>query len=100
MKFIGRQKWDANLSAEDSLIALDLMECLGFEKRTDFIRHALTNRVLADQERAFTSVWKATAALAEIRVSVGAGRDLDAKTVARVEAQLRQIHADLHKAIT
>lgn len=34
LKFIGHQKWDANLSPEDSLIALDLMERLGFERRT------------------------------------------------------------------
>ncbi|MFP3385871.1 hypothetical protein [Tritonibacter sp. SIMBA_163] len=100
MEFIARQKWDANLSAEDSLIALDTMERLGFEKRSEFIRHALTNPVLAEQNSAFRAVWQATVSLTELRNYVRARSEHDPGDVSRIESQLRDIHIALRKAIS
>ncbi|WP_330629497.1 hypothetical protein RPE78_16110 (plasmid) [Thioclava litoralis] len=96
LTFRSREKWDANLSAEDSVIAAETMARLGFEKRTEFIRHALTRPALAQQEAAFVALIRATDALTALRDQARA----DPESAARIEAALREIHAEFRKVVT
>lgn len=96
--FVSAQKWDAKLSADDSMVAFDIMEQLGFRKRSEFIRHALTNPILIAQENAFLAMLKAADDLEILRAQV-VETGLDPKTARKLEAELRQIARLLQEAV-
>jgi len=92
LNFVSRQKWDANLEAEDSLVALDFMERLGFRTRADFIRHALTNPVLLEQQFAFEAIGQVASLMTELRADLS-NSGVDAQSLKRIEQRLRDIYA-------
>lgn len=97
--FIDRQKWDANLAAEESLVAMQIMERLGFERRTDFIRFALTNPVLLEQNSGFEAVERVATQLTELReYLVNSG--CDDKFLKRMEQRLRDIYATVQAGVS
>lgn len=98
LTFVSRQKWDANLSAEDSLAALQIMDQLGFEKRTEFIRHALTNPVLLEQQSAFLAVEQVASSLTEIRADLTSS-GVDARSLKRIELRLRDVYAVMQRGV-
>ena len=98
LTFVSRQKWEANLCAEDSLAALEIMERLGFETRAEFIRHALTNSVLLEQHAAFSAVEQAAAELTALRTGLTQS-GADARSLKRLERQLREIYAAVQQGV-
>lgn len=98
LRLVSRQKWEANLAAEDSLIALVTMERLGFRKRSDFVRHALTRASLLDEHLAFEAVTRTADDIHDLREHMEK-RQLEAGSITRIELRLAEIHAQMREAL-
>lgn len=98
INFVSRQKWDANLDAEDSLVALEMMSKLGFQKRTEFIRYALTNPALLTQQSGYEAAARAAEEMTLLRRELFAS-GINTLTARRIEAKLEEIHSAMLEGV-